>query len=31
VNFNDALAERRPYVPVTRQQLRFPDGGIADH
>ena len=31
VNFNDALAARRPYVPVTRQQLRFPDGGIADH
>lgn len=31
VNFDDTLAERRPYVPVTRQQLRFPDGGIADH
>ena len=31
VNFDEALAERRPYVPVTRQQLRFPDGGIADH
>jgi len=31
VSFDEELAARRPYVPVTRQQLRFPDGGIADH
>ncbi len=31
VTFDETLAERRPYVPVTRQQLRFPDGGVADH
>ena len=31
VSFDEKLADRRPYVPVTRQQLRFPDGGIADH
>ena len=31
VTFNDELAAKRPYVPVTRQQLRFSDGGIADH
>ena len=31
VNFNPEVAAKRPYVPVTRQQLRFPDGGIADH
>ena len=31
VNFNEQVAERRPYVPVTRQQLRFSDGGVADH
>ncbi len=31
VSFDEKLAGRRPYVPVTRQQLRFPDGGVADH
>lgn len=31
VRFNAELAKKRPYVPVTRQQLRFPDGGVADH
>ncbi len=31
VTFDERVGERRPYVPVTRQQLRFPDGGIADH
>ena len=31
VTFDESVGARRPYVPVTRQQLRFPDGGIADH
>ena len=31
VSFDEKIGERRPYAPVTRQQLRFPDGGIADH
>ncbi|MYC68755.1 MAG: galactonate dehydratase [Acidobacteriia bacterium] len=31
VTFDEKVGERRPYVPVTRQQLRFPDGGVADH
>jgi galactonate dehydratase len=31
VNLDEAVAAKRPYQPHTRQQLRFPDGGIADH
>ena len=31
VDLDETVAAKRPYVPVTRQQLRFPDGGIADH
>jgi galactonate dehydratase len=31
VSFDEKIGEQRPYVPVTRQQLRFEDGGIADH
>ncbi len=31
VSFNEEVGAKRPYVPVTRQQLRFKDGGIADH
>lgn len=31
VSLDEALAAKRPYVPITRQKLRFPDGGIADH
>ena len=31
VAFDERVGERRPYVPVTRQQLRFPDGDVADH
>ncbi len=31
VDFDESIVSRRPYVPVTRQQLRFPDGGVADH
>lgn len=31
VDLDENLAAQRPYQPVTRQQLRFPDGGIADH
>ncbi len=31
VSFDESVGGRRPYVPVTRQQLRFPDGGVADH
>ena len=31
VNFDEALAETRPYQPITRMKLHFPDGGIADH
>jgi len=31
VTFDEEVGKRRPYVPVTRQQLRFSDGGIADH
>jgi L-alanine-DL-glutamate epimerase-like enolase superfamily enzyme len=31
VGLDEAVAAKRPYQPHTRQQLRFPDGGIADH
>jgi len=31
VGFNEAVAAKRPYTPHIRQQLRFSDGGIADH
>ncbi len=31
VTFDEKVGARRPYMPVTRQQLRFSDGGIADH
>ncbi len=31
VTFDERVGEKRPYVPVTRQQLRFSDGGVADH
>ena len=31
VTFDEEVGTKRPYVPVTRQQLRFPDGGVADH
>jgi galactonate dehydratase len=31
VNLDEAVAAKRPYQPHIRQQLRFPDGGIADH
>lgn len=31
VNLDEKVAAKRPYQPHTRQQLRFPDGGIADH
>jgi galactonate dehydratase len=31
VALDEAVAAKRPYQPHTRQQLRFPDGGIADH
>jgi galactonate dehydratase len=31
VGLDEAVAAKRPYKPHTRQQLRFPDGGIADH
>ena len=31
VTFDEEVGARRPYVPVTRQQLRFPDGAVADH
>ena len=31
VTFDETVGERKTYVPVTRQQLRFEDGGIADH
>jgi len=31
VNLDESVAAKRPYKPHTRQQLRFPDGGIADH
>jgi galactonate dehydratase len=31
VNLDEAVAAKRPYQPHTRQQLRFPDGSIADH
>ncbi len=29
--FDETVAAKRPYTPHTRIQLRFPDGGIADH
>jgi galactonate dehydratase len=31
VNLDEKVAAQRPYKEHTRQQLRFPDGGIADH
>lgn len=31
VGFDEELARRRPYTPHIRQNLRFSDGGIADH
>ncbi len=31
INLDETVAAKRPYQPHTRQQLRFPDGGIADH
>ena len=31
VGFDENVAAKRPYSPHTRQQLRFSDGGIADH
>jgi galactonate dehydratase len=31
VDLDVKVAAQRPYQPHTRQQLRFPDGGIADH
>jgi galactonate dehydratase len=31
VDLDEKVAAQRPYQPHTRQQLRFPDGGIADH
>lgn len=31
VDMDEKVAAQRPYQPHTRQQLRFPDGGIADH
>ena len=31
VDLDESVAAKRPYQPHTRQQLRFVDGGIADH
>lgn len=31
VDLDEKVASKRPYKPHVRQQLRFPDGGIADH
>jgi galactonate dehydratase len=31
VDLDESVAAKRPYSPHIRQQLRFPDGGIADH
>lgn len=31
VDMDEKVAAKRPYQPHTRQQLRFPDGAIADH
>jgi len=31
VNLDEKVAAKRPYQPHTRQQLRFPDGSVADH
>ena len=31
VDLDEKVAAKRPYQPHTRQKLRFPDGGIADH
>jgi galactonate dehydratase len=31
VDLDEKVAAKRPYQPHIRQQLRFPDGGIADH
>jgi galactonate dehydratase len=31
VNLDEKVAALRPYQPHNRQQLRFPDGGVADH
>jgi galactonate dehydratase len=31
VDLDEKVAALRPYKPHNRQQLRFPDGGVADH
>lgn len=31
VDLDEKVAAKRPFQPHTRQQLRFPDGSIADH
>ena len=31
IDLDERVAAQRPYQPHIRQQLRFPDGGIADH
>ncbi len=31
VGLDEKVAAKRPYQPHNRQQLRFPDGGVADH
>jgi galactonate dehydratase len=31
VHLDEKVAAKRPYQAHTRQQLRFPDGGVADH
>lgn len=31
VALDEKVAAKRPYQPHNRQQLRFPDGGVADH
>jgi L-alanine-DL-glutamate epimerase-like enolase superfamily enzyme len=31
VELDEAVAARRPYKPITRQQPVFPDGSVADH
>jgi galactonate dehydratase len=31
IDLDERVAAQRPYQPHTRQQLRFPDGGVADH
>ena len=31
IDLDERVAAQRPYQPHIRQQLRFPDGGVADH